>query len=157
MAVVYDEYVRLMKETEGQVYIAGVVEKSGAVRRTCLQEYANLLQLHKHNAACLDIYRRIANENPKDISAWMGLADELDYNSQRDDANQVYVDQIARTDLKPTDLFSLRYKLATRYFQQSKLQQARALFQVIFERQGHRTRPFPFTRTCFPCNSDRCL
>ncbi len=132
MGVVYDEFVRQKKEKEGQAYISGVIEKPNPFRRNLLLSYANLLQINKHNAESLDVYRRIAKENPKDISAWVGLADELDFNGMHDDANQIYVDQIARTDLKPDDKFTLQYKLATRYFQQNKLKDARAAFQDLF-------------------------
>lgn len=132
MAVVYDEYVRLGKEADGQAYISDVIDKHPAYRRICLEAYANLLQVEKHNAASLAIYRKVANENSKDIAAWINLADQLDYNGEHEAANKIYLDQITRADLPLPQRASLQRKLAMRYAQQQKLPESRALFQKIF-------------------------
>lgn len=132
MAVVYDAYAEEQKETEGQAYIVSVIEKSGVSRRTCLQEYATLLQINKHKPESLEIYKRVARENPTDVSAQVSLAEQLDFNGFKDEANQIYADLIARPGSKPDELYNLRYRLATRYFQQHKLPEARAIFQTMF-------------------------
>jgi tetratricopeptide (TPR) repeat protein len=131
--VIYDEYVSLGKEPEGQKYITGVIGKAGAARRAALESYAIQLQLHKHASESIEVFRTIAKENPKDLVAWMNLADQLDFNGQLDAANQIYIDQAARTDVPPLQRSNVERRLAMRYADQKKYAEGRAIFQKIFD------------------------
>ncbi len=130
--VVYDEYVRLGKEAEGQTYILGILNGIKALRRNALSSYAAALQGHNQPKLSLEIYRTIAKENAKDISAQVELADQLDYNQQRDDANKIYQAQIDRTDITREQRNQLRRQLALRYVQQSQLKEARAVYETQY-------------------------
>lgn len=131
MAVVYDEYVRLMHEAEGQQYILSVIDKVKPQRRAALEAYANQLQVHRHNPESLDVYRTIATENAKDLNAWMSLADQLDFNSKPEEADKIYLDQIARADLPAQERQALRQRLGMRYMHHGKLEEAQAIFEAL--------------------------
>ena len=127
--VVYDEYVRQGKEAEGQAYIVGILNGVKALKRNALTSYAATLQSHNHADQSLAIYRAIAAENARDITAWVELADQLDYNQKRDEANKIYVAQIARTDIDREQRNQLRRQLAMRYVQQNLLKEALAVYE----------------------------
>jgi tetratricopeptide (TPR) repeat protein len=131
--VVYDEYVRLGKEAEGQAYIVGILNGVKGLRRQALSTYAAALQSHNHPDQSLEIYRTIAAENARDISAQVELADQLDYNQKRDEGNKIYVAQLARKDIDREQRNQLRRQLALRYVQQNLLKEARAVYEEQFK------------------------
>jgi tetratricopeptide (TPR) repeat protein len=133
MDVVYDEYRQHKDEAGGQAFILSIINKQTAILRGCLESYGNMLQKNGHKAESLDIFRRIAKENPKDINAWTSLADQMDFNGMHDAGDQVYLDLIARTDLQPPVRNNLRKKLGMRYIAENKLKDARALYQQLYD------------------------
>ncbi len=135
MMIIYDDYLRTGKEADGQTYIMTVIDKLKNTRRICLEIYAHILQSHKHNPESLEIFRQIAAQNAKDLSAWMNLADELDYNQKVEEANQIYLDQIARPELPLDQKANLQRRIAMRFASQKKYPEARAAFQSIFDKR----------------------
>jgi len=132
IAVVYDEFVRQNHEAEGQAYIEAVIKTAKPFKRMAQEAYANVLQIHHHNDLCLKIYRDIATEYPKDLVAQTNLADQLDFNNQAAEANDVYTAQIARADLPKDQKSSLERRLAERYIRQNLLSKARDLYNAIY-------------------------
>jgi len=135
MGVTLDEYTRQKREEEGWAYLKSVIEKNSA-QRPVLEAYANLLELRQKRAESLAVYRRIAEANPSDISAQSQLADQLDFNNQKEEANQVYVALIARTDVPDTVRQSVRRQLGARYARQAKWADAVAQYQELVKQNA---------------------
>jgi predicted Zn-dependent protease len=130
MAAVLDQYIQQKREEEGFTYLRGLMEKH-TKERVIQEGYASLLLQRKRVPEAIAIYRRIAEDNPKDVSAQVQLAQYLDLNNQKDEATKLFETLIARTDLPADQNRALRVQLATRYILENRQADAIAQYQEV--------------------------
>jgi tetratricopeptide (TPR) repeat protein len=113
MAVVLDEFTRQKRADAGYAYLKGVAEQH-KTQRVVLDNYAALLADRGKRADAIEVYRQIAVLAPKDLTAQLMLADQLDMNTQKDDAAKIYQALIARPDLPAEQKVNIRRRFAQR-------------------------------------------
>lgn len=130
MAAVLDQFTQQKNEDAGLVYLRGVVEKH-AKERVILEGFASLLLQRKRVPEAVAIYKRIADENPKDVGAQVQYAQYLDLNGQRDEATKLFETLVARTDLPADQIRTVRIQLATRYVQLNRQEDAITQYRAV--------------------------
>ncbi len=113
IAVVLDEYIRQKRGDAGFAYVKGVVAQH-KTQRPVLDAYANTLAGRGKPAEALEVYRQIAALAPKDLAVQLTLAEQLDQNSQKDEAAKLYQSLIARPELPAEQRLNLRRRFAQR-------------------------------------------
>lgn len=130
MSVVLDEAIRQKKEEQGWALIRAAVDKHIG-KRALLESAALLMIQHGKKEDALGIYRRIATQFPKDLTAQIALADQLFAAGQKDEATKMYVGLIARTDIGLSEKLNIRRQFARCCEEQGNSHEALAQLEEI--------------------------
>ena len=130
IAVVLDEFIRQKRGDAGFAYLKSIAEQHKA-QRPVLESYATLLSERGKGADALGVYRQIAALAPKDLTAQLTLAEQLDMNAQKDEAAKIYQALIARPDLSADQRMALRRRFAQRCVLQGDRDEAIRQYQVV--------------------------
>jgi tetratricopeptide (TPR) repeat protein len=131
MGVVLDEFTRQKRVDAGYAYLKGVVEPH-KTQRTILDNYASLLAERGKRAEAIAVYRQIAVLAPKDVMAQLMVADQLDMNTQKDEAAKIYQTLLARPDLPADQRLNIRRRFAQRCVLQGDREEAiRQYIEVV--------------------------
>ncbi|MCW3052421.1 MAG: Tetratricopeptide repeat, partial [Chthonomonadales bacterium] len=130
MGVVLDEFTRQNRADAGYAYLKGIVEQH-KTQRPVLETFATVLAEHSKRVEAIEVYRQIAALAPKDIGAQLILADQLDMNTQKDEAAKIYKALMARPEIPADQKLALHRRFAQRCVLQGDLAEAILQYQEV--------------------------
>jgi len=130
MGVVLDEFMRQNRADAGYAYLKGIVEQH-KTQRPVLEAFATVLAEHSKRVEAIEVYRQIAALAPKDTGAQLVLADQLDMNTQKEEAAKIYKALLARPDIPADQKLALHRRFAQRCVLQGDLAEAVLQYQEV--------------------------
>ena len=130
MAVVLDEFIRQKRADAGYAALKEVVDQH-KTQRPVLQSYAALLSERGKRTESVGVYRQIAALAPKDLIAQITLAEQLDADTQKEEASKIYRALVARPELSAEERLNLRRKFAQRSVLQGDRDEAIRQYQEV--------------------------
>ena len=132
------QYAERQRESEGLLLLKTVVAKHDK-ERGALEAYASVLTARRQTADLPDVYRRIAAQNPNDISAMMQYVSALETAGKANDAMTYLEDRIGNPVLSAnysqTDKQAINGRLAELYRTHDKPDKALAVYQAMVKDQ----------------------
>ncbi len=111
MAVLLDEATRQKKEELGWSLLRASAQKNKG-QRALVEATAGLMAQRGRREDALALYRQLATQNPKDVTAQLAFADQLFAAGRKEEAMKLYAGLIARTDIAPAEKLNVRRQFA---------------------------------------------